>query len=58
MSDAGWGAICIIGVLLTISLISFAPTSEKELMHTCMRFENMMYVDRNCIPQTNEGMTE
>lgn len=58
MSDAGWRAICIIGVLLTIALISFAPTPEKELMYTCMRFENIMYVDGDCIPKPKEGISE
>jgi hypothetical protein len=58
MSDFKWFSIALIGVFLTIALISFAPTPEKDLLYTCMRFENMMYVDGNCIPQTNEGITE
>lgn len=53
-----WVAIVLIGLVFSAAVVSFAPTPEKELMHTCMRFENMMYVNGNCIPQTKEGIAE
>lgn len=60
MSDDSdkWVAIVLMVLGLSIAVVSFAPTPEKELMYTCMQFENMMYVDGDCIPQTNEGITE
>lgn len=58
MSDTGWGVICVVGVFLACAIMSFSPTKEKELLYTCMQFENMMYVDGNCIPRTNEVITE
>lgn len=58
MNDFKWFSIVLIGVSFSMAVMSFAPTPEKELLYACMRFENMMYVDGDCIPQTNEGITE
>ena len=60
MSDDSdkWVAIVLTAFVFSAAVISFAPTPEKELMYTCMQFENMMYVNGDCIPQTNEGISE
>lgn len=58
MSDFKWFSILLTGLVFSIAAVSFAPTSETELMYTCMQFENMMYVNGDCIPQTNEGISE
>lgn len=58
MSDFKWFSILMTGLGFSLAVMSFAPTPEEDLMYTCMQFENMMYVNGDCIPQTKEGISE
>lgn len=42
---------CIVTVL---AIIAYAPPTVSDMLETCMRYENMMYVDGDCIPQTEK----
>jgi len=57
MSDFGWYAVMIVGVVFGLALMSFSGSSldsTAERIEACMTAPNMQYVDGDCIPQDSE----
>ena len=49
-NDFKWFIIGMIGVMLSLGIMTFAPNEGAQRIAACMTQQGMQYVDGNCIP--------